>query len=84
MGLIKGIPLPEPEAKQLVNGHFVNDSFLTILKDQTSWVNTMEFIDNFCVASWSNISAGQNSMLQTKPTAYPSLVGFIKLALNSD
>jgi hypothetical protein len=35
--LIKGITLAKPKIKQLVIGHFVEDSFLTILQEDTSW-----------------------------------------------
>lgn len=34
--LIKGIPLPDLDASQLLNGHFVDDSFLTILVEKES------------------------------------------------
>jgi hypothetical protein len=33
LGLIQGSPLHEPDVGQLVNGHFVDNSFLIILKD---------------------------------------------------
>jgi hypothetical protein len=48
MGLIKGILLSKLDSGQLVNDHFVDDSFLTILEEQSSWDNMMECLDTFC------------------------------------
>jgi hypothetical protein len=43
------------EAGKLVNGHFIDDPFLTILEDHTSMENTMDCLQIFCEVSLSKI-----------------------------
>lgn len=50
-GVIKVIPLTKPKIGELVNGHFIDDSFLAILEDKESMDNTMEFPQTFCTTS---------------------------------
>lgn len=53
-GLVKGISLPNT-SKQLVNGHFADDSPLISAEDETSVSNALECLDTFCLASGSSI-----------------------------
>lgn len=52
--LVHGISLRE-SSSQLVNGHFVDDSFLTLLEDEENIKNVFIFLDTFCQASRSDI-----------------------------
>lgn len=52
--LVRGISLQE-SSSQLVNGHFVDDSFLTLLEDQENINNALNYLDTFCQASGSAI-----------------------------
>lgn len=53
--LIKGIPLPRPRQKQIINGHFGDDSLLTLLSDKCSLDNIVDCIHIFCEAFGSKI-----------------------------
>ena len=50
MGLVRGISLPE-SSSELVNGHFANDSFLTLFEDEENIKNAFKCLDIFCQAS---------------------------------
>ncbi|KAH9332046.1 hypothetical protein KI387_004154, partial [Taxus chinensis] len=54
VGLVKGIQLPS-SPKQLINGHFADDSFLTLAESEASVTNVMQCLDTFCLASGSAI-----------------------------
>lgn len=54
-GLVGGIPLPAAPSSQLLNGHFADDSFLTLIEDKTNIRNAMQCLDTFCLASGSSI-----------------------------
>ena len=45
-GLVCGISLLE-SSTQLVNGHFVDDSFLTLLEEEENINNALSFLDTF-------------------------------------
>lgn len=47
--ITKSIYLPKPEIGQLINGHFINDSFLVIPKKKETVGNTMECLQTFCM-----------------------------------
>lgn len=49
--LIKGIPIHSPPKSQMVNGNFIDNSFLTILEEQKPTIHTMNHIQIFNVAS---------------------------------
>lgn len=53
-GLVCGISLPG-SSSQLVNRHFADDSFLTLLEDEESILNALNCLDTFCQASGSAI-----------------------------
>lgn len=53
-GLLRGISFPE-SSSQLVNGHFTDDSFLTLLDDEENINNALSFLDTFCQAFGSAI-----------------------------
>jgi hypothetical protein len=42
--LNKGIPLQEQGFMLMINGHCDDDSFITILEDQTSMENIMDYL----------------------------------------
>ena len=48
-GLVRGISLSN-SSSQLVNGHFVDDSFLTLLEDEENITNALQCLDTFCQA----------------------------------
>ena len=50
LGLVHGICLPK-SSSQLVNGHFADDSFLTLLEDEENIKNALERLEFFCLAS---------------------------------
>ena len=53
-GLVRGISLPESSA-QIVNGHFFDDSFLTLLEEEENIKNSLPCLDTFFLASGSSI-----------------------------
>lgn len=53
-GLVCGISLPK-SSSQLINGHFVDDYFLTLLEDEENIKNALHCLDTFCQASGSTI-----------------------------
>jgi hypothetical protein len=53
-GLVRGISLPDSPS-QLVNGHFADDSFLTLIEDEENISNALHCLDTFCQASGSAI-----------------------------
>ena len=53
-GLVHGISLPK-SSSQLVNGHFSDDSFLTLLENEENIKNALSCLDTFCQASSSTI-----------------------------
>ena len=53
-GLVRGISLPE-SSTQLVNGHFADDSFLTLLEEEENIKNALSCLDTFFQASGSAI-----------------------------
>ncbi|KAH9294882.1 hypothetical protein KI387_038470 [Taxus chinensis] len=53
-GLVQGIQLPS-SPQQLINGHFADDSFLTLAESEASVSNAMQCLDTFCLASGSAI-----------------------------
>ncbi|KAH9327038.1 hypothetical protein KI387_007216 [Taxus chinensis] len=54
-GLVRGIVLPSSDNFELLNGHFTNDSFLTLIEDESNISNAMECHKTFCLASGSSI-----------------------------
>ena len=52
--MIKGITLPYSN-KSLLNGHFVDDSFLTMVEDEQSVNTTLKYLNTFWVAFGSSI-----------------------------
>lgn len=52
--LIKGISLPNFSI-QLLNGHFANDSFLTLQEDEQPIKHALKCLDTFCLATSSSI-----------------------------
>lgn len=50
---IRSIPLPAHDDGQLVNRHFADNSFLTILEDKETLDNTMNCLQIFCKPSGS-------------------------------
>ncbi|KAH9313858.1 hypothetical protein KI387_022485, partial [Taxus chinensis] len=54
-GLVHGISLPDEPDSQLLNGHFADDSFLTLIEDENNIDNAMQCLDTFCLASGSSI-----------------------------
>lgn len=50
VGHVRGISLPESPS-QLVNGHFVDDSFLTLIEEESNVKEALHCLDNFCLAS---------------------------------
>ena len=53
-GLVYGIALLD-STMQLVNGHFVEDYFLTILEDEGNISNKLQCLDTLCLAYGSFI-----------------------------
>ena len=53
-GMIKGIALPRSD-KYLLNGHFADDSFLTVAEDEQSVNTALKCLNTFCLASGSSI-----------------------------
>jgi hypothetical protein len=43
--LLHGTHLSEPKIGQLISGNFLDDSFLTILKEKPSWIHMVECLD---------------------------------------
>jgi hypothetical protein len=43
--LLHGTHLSEPKIGQLDSGSFLDDSFLTILKEKPSWIHMVECLD---------------------------------------
>lgn len=54
LGVIRGIRLPGNQG-QLVNGHFADDSFLTLAEEEQSIIEALNCFDIFCKASISSI-----------------------------
>lgn len=54
LGRVCGISLPD-SSQQLVNGHFVNDSFLILIEDEENVANALYCLDIFCLSSRSSI-----------------------------
>ena len=70
-GLVHGISLPE-SLTQLVNGHFANDSFLTLLEEEENIKNVLSCLDTFCQASvsafqWHKMLCYRHSFLPAPP-----------------
>ena len=59
-GMIKGIALPH-SYKSLLNGHFADDSFLTMTEDEQSINTTFKCLNTFCLASRSSIQWNKTS-----------------------
>jgi len=53
-GIIHGITLPSNQG-HLINGHFANDSFLTLNEDKKIICQAFTFLDTFCKALGSSI-----------------------------
>ena len=53
-GRVHGISLPN-SLDHLVNGHFMDDSFLTLIEDENNVANSLQFLDTFFLASGSTI-----------------------------
>ena len=53
-GLVHGISFPE-SSSQLIDGHFANDSFHTLLEDEENIKKALNCLDTFCQASGSAI-----------------------------
>jgi len=58
--MIKGIALPHSD-KSLLNGHFVDDSFLTMAEDEQSINTTLKCLNTFCLAFGSSIQWNKTS-----------------------
>ncbi|XP_059073550.1 uncharacterized protein LOC131874275 [Cryptomeria japonica] len=54
VGHVSGISLPESPS-QLVNGHFVGDSFLTLIEDEDNVQSSLQCLNTFFLASDSAI-----------------------------
>lgn len=52
--LLKGIALPNSQV-QILNGHFIDDSFLTLREDEKSIKNALKCLDTFLLALASRI-----------------------------
>ena len=59
-GMIKGIALPH-SYKSLLNGHFADDSFLTIAEDEQSVNTAIKCSNTFCLAFGSSIQWNKTS-----------------------
>ena len=58
-GLIKGISLLKLDRSQRVNGHFGDDSFLTIIEEKQTLDNTMHSLQVLCESSKSKLQIAQ-------------------------
>lgn len=73
-GKIHGIMLPQNQG-QLVNGHFADDSFLTIQEDEQSISEIVECLNTFYEAFDSSIQWSKTFCYRKSPLDMPSWLG---------
>jgi hypothetical protein len=82
LGMIKGFPLPKPNSCHLVNGNFIGDYFLTIMKYCPSYDNAMDSMPSIlCNLPYVLVSSGIKHLVIYKATSNPTLVGHLELGL---
>ena len=75
-GRVCGISLPD-SPNHLVNGHFVDESFLTLIKDEDNVVNALQCLDTFRLTSGSTIHGTKPFVIGSLP--FPNLLGLANI-----